>query len=105
MGCQFYLVGDMAFGKRRVTSHNLFSCEAGLLREPSANLGESEYKYTKKDAKIDENRKEKLSRVQAKRNAFMICTTHRALNSAVIDYKQRMCGADANYERTVDLVK
>ena len=29
--CQFYLAGDMAFGKRRVTPHNLFTCEGNYI--------------------------------------------------------------------------
>jgi len=48
---------------------------------------------------------EEQSKIQAKRHAFMICQTHRGLNAAAIDYKKRMCGPDANYEKTIDLVK
>lgn len=100
--CQFFLAGDMAFGKRRVP-HEIFTCASGLLLEPPPKLGESEYKLGKKGGKISEDKKEKLSRVQAKRNAFMICTAHRALNAAATDFKKRNCGPDANYQKTVDL--
>ena len=76
-----------------------------MLREPVKGLGKSEYQYTKKDGRVNEDRKQRMTRVQAKRNAFMICTTHRAINAALIDYKKRMCGdSKANYEKTVDLV-
>ena len=79
--------------------------KAPLLREPTSDLGKSEYQYTKKDGHVNEDKKQKMTRLQAKRNAFMICTTHRAINAALIDYKKRMCGdKKANYEKTVDLV-
>jgi hypothetical protein len=76
-----------------------------MLREPNSDLGKSDYQYTKKDGHIHEDKKQKMTRFQAKRNAFMICTTHRAINSALTDYKKRMCNeGNANYEKTVDLV-
>jgi hypothetical protein len=41
-----------------------------------------------------------------KRNAFAICTLHRAINAAAVDYKKRMCdtkGIHANYEKSVNV--
>jgi hypothetical protein len=41
-----------------------------------------------------------------KRNAFAICTLHRAINAAAVDYKKRMCdakGIQANYDKSVNV--
>lgn len=39
-----------------------------------------------------------------KRNAFMICVTHRLVNAAVTYYKQMMCGdRGANYTKIIKL--
>ena len=37
----------------------------------------------------------------AKRNAYMICVIHRVINSALADYKTKMCGNDED----INLVK
>ena len=41
----------------------------------------------------------------AKRNAFMLCTIHKAVNDALIDFKRRMCthGEKINLEKTLRL--
>ena len=41
--CQFFIAGEMAFGKRRVP-HDIFTCESPLLLEPSSALAEAGYK-------------------------------------------------------------
>jgi hypothetical protein len=49
---------------------------------------------------------ENLSPRSAKRNGFTICTLHRALNSALLDYKQRMCAdnPNTNYAKTLNVL-
>ena len=39
----------------------------------------------------------------AKRNAYMICVIHRVINSALADYKKKMCGndEDINLEKSL----
>ena len=49
--CQFYLAGEMVFGKRRVP-HDIFSCETPLLLEPSEALAAAGYKLRKKNGKV-----------------------------------------------------
>ena len=42
----------------------------------------------------------------AKRHAFVLCVVYSALNSALIDYKQRMCGnstTKVNYAKTINI--
>jgi len=41
----------------------------------------------------------------AKRHAFALCVVHSALNSALLDYKQRMCPNDGttNYAKTLNI--
>ena len=42
---------------------------------------------------------------QTKRNAFMLCAVHRAVNSALMDYKARMCfEADGTIKQGVSFV-
>lgn len=37
-----------------------------------------------------------------KRTAYMVCVIHRAINSAIMDYKTRMCeGQPVNTEKTL----
>lgn len=46
-----------------------------------------------------------MSERQTKRNAFMLCAAHRSINSALLDYKKRMCdGQKINYERTINVL-
>jgi len=51
-------------------------------------------------------KREQISSLTAKRNAFTICTLHRAINAAAVDFKKRMCdakGIPANYEKSVNV--
>ena len=41
--CQFFIAGEMAFGKRRVP-HDIFTCDSPLLLEPSSALAKAGYK-------------------------------------------------------------
>jgi hypothetical protein len=39
------------------------------------------------------------------RDVFVLCIVYRSLNSALIDYKQRMCDArSANYDKSASAV-
>lgn len=43
--------------------------------------------------------------LQTKREAFALCVVHSALNSALLDYKKRMCPNDGttNYAKTLNI--
>lgn len=45
--------------------------------------------------------RETMKPKNAKRNAYMICVIHRVINSALADYKKKMCDPeDINSEKT-----
>jgi hypothetical protein len=48
----------------------------------------------------------KLGKTEARRNAFMLCTVHRAINAMVEHYKSVMCppGAFVNHNKSVNVV-
>jgi peptidyl serine alpha-galactosyltransferase len=95
--CQSYRVGDIGFGKRGLR-RDIFSCDVPLLVEPPLDLEKSSY-LRKNNEKIGSDER------QAKRNAFMVCAIHRAVNSALIDYKQRMCGHNiTNYDKLINVL-
>ena len=99
--CQFFRAGEFGFQKRRLTRLNPFSCESPMMLVLPKNLGTVNYKN--RDGEII-----KLSPRQAKRNAFMLCTIHNALNEAMLDYKTRMCDENndsINYNRSVNAVR
>ena len=85
--CQFYRAGEIGFQKRRLTRLNPFSCESPMMLQLPRDLGKVNYKN--RDGEII-----KIGPTQAKRNAFMLCTIHSALNAAMYDYKRRMCDDD-----------
>jgi hypothetical protein len=43
----------------------------------------------------------------AKRHAFILCVVYSAMNSALLDYKQRMCANNSatNYATTININK
>ena len=97
--CQFFRSGDYGFQKRRVPK-NIFTCDSPLMAELPLDLHLSEYQI-KQDEKVKFHGPK-----QAKRNSFALNVLHRSINSAVIDYKQKMCpnqGQDANYEKTMNV--
>ena len=89
--CQFFRAGDYGFQKRRVPK-DIFSCESPMFKEPPEGLSKAVYRIKNKV-------KEELKPRQAKRHAFALCVLHRSLNAAMSDYKDRMCGSDANREK------
>ena len=52
--------------------------------------------------------KEPLKPLQAQRNAFMLCVLHRSFNSALEDFKNRMCTdvdvSKVNRKHSINLV-
>lgn len=48
-----------------------------------------------------------MNAVMAKRNAFTLCVIYRAVNAALLDYKQKMCtgSTTVNYERNINVHK
>jgi len=95
--CQFFRAGELGFQKRRV-GRKMFTCEHPMLIDPPRDLGNVTYKN--RDGEII-----KIGKTYAKRNAFMLCTIHRAINAALVDYKQRMCtnGEFINHNKTINL--
>lgn len=49
--------------------------------------------------------KKTLTVKKAKRNAFMVCVLYEAVNSAMVDYKQKMCSGrnSTNYAKTFSI--
>ncbi len=94
--CQFFRAGELGFQKRRVPK-DIFSCESPMFKEPPPDLAKAEYRIKNKV-------KEQLRPVMAKRHAFALCILHRSINAALSDYKDRMCGADANREKSLVIV-
>ena len=47
-----------------------------------------------------------LGKTQARRNAFMLCTIHNAINAMVTHYKSVMCpaGEKVNLDKTINVV-
>ena len=107
--CQFFRAGEIGFQKRRVTSMNVFTWESDILLDlykDYSDLGTVDYKNR-------DGEKMRLSPEQARRNTFALCTVYQAINAAVLDYKQRMCGPDEtglapsanmNLKRTINVV-
>ena len=94
--CQFFRAGDFGFQKRRVPK-DIFSCTSPMFKEPPADLTKAEYRIKNKV-------KEELKPVMAKRHAFALCVLHRSINAALSDYKDKMCGPDANREKSLVIV-
>ena len=94
--CQFFRAGDFGFQKRRVPK-DIFTCDQRMFAEPYANLSSATYRIKNKV-------REDLKPRQAKRHAFAIGVLHRSINAAISDYKDRMCGPDANREKSLIIV-
>lgn len=95
--CQFFRAGEIGFQKRRIPG-NIFKCDSPLLASLPPDLGKVDYKN--RDGDII-----KLSRKQARRNAFSLCVVHSAINRMLIDYKKIHCGSNANLNMTLNLAK
>ena len=93
--CQLYRVGEWAYGKRRVNKE-IFSCDKPMLAELPPDLISLDYQ-------IKNGKKVAMSTKQIKRNAFMICTAYRSLNAALLDYKTRNCGPEANFDKITNV--
>jgi len=85
--CQNFRAGDYAFQKRRM-SKTAFTCDHPLFVDLPKDLGYTTYR-------IKDGKKEDLDKKQVKRNAFVICAVYRAINAAMVDFKERACGDDA----------
>ena len=94
--CQFFRVGEIGFQKRRL--HNMFTCEHPLMMELPKDLGKTNYKNR-------DGERITLSGRDSRRGAFMLCTIHRAINAAAVDYKKKMCNDvdNVNYEKIHNL--
>lgn len=96
--CQFYRIGDLGFHKRRL-SKTFLNCEYPMFLEIDPRVSLLNYKNR-------EGEKVSLSRRQSRRQTFMLCIIHRALNDMLTYYKEKMCSPDTiNYSKTVNLVE
>lgn len=100
--CQRYGLGsDWFFSKRAIPSDSLYDCETPLYAEPPNDVAHLTYKalppkYEHKD----------LSKVAAKRMAFLLCYLYRLLNEAAIFYKDNACSSgSSNLQKTRSLVE
>jgi peptidyl serine alpha-galactosyltransferase len=111
--CQAYRIDDIGYGKRRIP-HDIFSCSSPMLLDPNPSIVHS--RSFIKDNKVafpslvspHDSLQEiaKLGPNQAKRNAFVICTASRLVNSALLYYKERMCQdqkESTNYQKTLNI--
>lgn len=94
--CQFFRAGELGFQKRRIRKQ-IFDCDRPMMQEPPSNLGTLDYKNR-------DGTNMTLTRKQCRRNAFMLCTLHRAINSMLLDYKERMCPPAFNTNKTINVV-
>ncbi|KAJ1434200.1 hypothetical protein B484DRAFT_394152 [Ochromonadaceae sp. CCMP2298] len=96
--CQFFRAGELGFQKRRIKKA-LFDCDAPMMEDPPLNLGTVKYKNR-------DGTNMPLSRVQARRNAFMLCTIHRSINAMVGHYKDVMCDKSqfVNRNKSINVV-
>lgn len=99
--CQFFRVGEWGFQKRRVPK-KLFECEGQLLGEIPRDIALTKYKN--RDGEIIA-----IGQKYARRNSFMLCGIHSAINELLRDFKRRMCTgprADKiNLNMTLNLAK
>jgi hypothetical protein len=85
--CQSFKIHKYLFGKRRLPQ-DIFSCEHPLFIELPIGYGS----FPESAGNQATNSKEDLkARKLYKRNAFMVCTIHRAINAALTHYKSVMC--------------
>jgi len=97
--CQRYIARDFLFAKRRFPK-NFFTCEHPYFTMPSKDLQEADWGV--KPAETGSGLVEfKLSRQQARQNAFMVCTALRIVNSALRRYKGVACGAHGGSDEVV----
>jgi len=96
--CQTFRAGEVSFMKRRVP-HDLFTCESPMLIDVPKNLAASDYR-------IKDNKKESVNNARSmKRHAFTLCVIYNSINSALLDFKQKMCinNPNTNYNRTINV--
>ena len=95
--CQRYIIGPWFWAKRRMP-HNIFTCDAPLLKEPDTSLMEYNYFITP-----DGQRQDLKERFWAG-NAFMVCALIEALNEAGTFFKKNSC-EKGNYSKTHTFVQ
>eukprot|EP00903_Cladosiphon_okamuranus_P016249 g14987.t1 len=86
--CHMYRVGVWLFNKRRYrkdSGYDQLLCDTPLLEEPPMNIQENAFKMH------PGGRYEEITPRAAKRNAFVLCTATRFVNSALRHFKGRMC--------------
>lgn len=89
--CQFYRAAKIGFQKRRVFN-DIFSCAAnrGLFVDLPEGLSLVNHKEREHGEIVPQTRS------QVRRSTFMLSVLHEAFNSALMDFKQRVCMAEGN---------
>ena len=95
-----YAVEKYFFSKRKVP-HELFSCHAPLLIEPADDVGSGNYQYVITEGKNPQ--KQIISSEMEKRNGFILCAVTKAINEAMLYFKDRHCDDGGYREKTYDL--
>eukprot|EP00636_Phaeomonas_parva_P003080 CAMPEP_0118851420 /NCGR_PEP_ID=MMETSP1163-20130328/877_1 /TAXON_ID=124430 /ORGANISM="Phaeomonas parva, Strain CCMP2877" /LENGTH=499 /DNA_ID=CAMNT_0006783767 /DNA_START=168 /DNA_END=1667 /DNA_ORIENTATION=+ len=89
--CQRYVIAqDQIWSKHRIP-HDIFSCEAPMLRPPPSNALD----FT---PGLDADSRPLSTRL-FRRNTFMTCYATYAMNDALTRFKKANCGDEANYEQ------
>jgi hypothetical protein len=93
--CQFYRAAKIGFQKRRVFN-DIFSCggDRGLFVDLPAGLALVDHKERERGEIVPQTRK------QVRRSTFMLSVVHTAFNTALLDYKRRVCPGGDNYSNT-----
>jgi hypothetical protein len=96
--CQFFRAADIGFQKRRVRKP-IFDCDKPIMLELPRDLGKARFKNRDGDVM-------KMSKQQARRNAFALCTIHNSINSMLKHYKSKMCppGSFVNLNGSINVV-
>jgi len=101
--CQRYMVQEWFFGKRKY--NNYFNCRSPILTTPPPDLG-AKYDYRVRPGDPVTEHME-LSRLEAKKSAFMICRMTKAVQDASKYFKSNHCSSqndeETNWSETLNL--
>ena len=97
--CQRYFLGPYFFSKYKLPK-DFLSCGQPLLKDPLDHEG-AKFAAIYDSSVTPNNQLNKLSKVDAKRHAFMLCYIISIMNEAIMYWKQHHCTADddPNYSK------
>lgn len=88
--CQRYMVNDWFFSKRKVPAE-IFDCDQPLWKEPPGDL--------------DLTATDRKDPVEAKRQAFVLCSVMHTVNEAATYFKKNSCPTTGNFDATYQMKK